>query len=48
MLDMDIVNAGNKGLRPGVVAIEYIDWGFSLNTRPVLLICLFVRLRSPS
>jgi hypothetical protein len=26
MFDIEIVNAGNKGLRPGVVAIEYIDW----------------------
>jgi len=25
MLDIEIVRAGNRGLSPGVVAIEYID-----------------------
>jgi hypothetical protein len=29
MFDIDIVRAGNKGLRPGVVAIEYIDWSLA-------------------
>ena len=26
IFDIEIVSAGNKGLSPGVVAIEYIDW----------------------
>lgn len=26
MFDIEIVKAGKRGLRPGVVAIEYIDW----------------------
>jgi len=30
MFDIEIVKAGNKGLRPGVVAIEYIDWVLAL------------------
>jgi len=29
MFDIEIVRAGNKGLRPGVVAIEYIDWSLA-------------------
>jgi hypothetical protein len=30
MFDIDIVRAGKRGLRPGVVAIEYVDWLLAL------------------
>ena len=37
MFDIEIVRAGNKGLRPGVVAIEYIDWLSAHRLRPAHL-----------
>lgn len=48
MLDIEIVRAGNRGLRPGVVAMEYIDclsawaWILGIQSRLLLLHCMIV------